>query len=158
MVSSSYTDEHFCPVRSLSTFTRKTLVDNSNEPLEQACIQELRDRISDYGRLSTIQRGCNLLRSSSDLFLDRPLLELYRRDPKKSRGEQQRRLLISNIRVVPHAGDIDVPEMQESGQESENCPLLVDSDADNRESILSRPKLLRIIDTRDGSRIGSSLP
>ena len=42
-VSSSYADEHFRPVRSLSTLTRKAIVDNGNKPFEQACVQELGD-------------------------------------------------------------------------------------------------------------------
>lgn len=50
-INIQYTNEHLSLTCSLTALTRKTLVDNRDEPLEQTGIYELRDTVPNDERL-----------------------------------------------------------------------------------------------------------
>ena len=100
-INIQYTNEHLCSACGLTAFARQTLVQDGDDPFEKTSVDELGDRVSDDGRLRTIQRRYDLLVPRGDLFLDRAFLEIGQGYAKEPRGQLQRRIGIIDGRVSP---------------------------------------------------------
>ena len=140
-----------------SILAEQALVDYRDEVLPDARVHKLGHTVSDNRSGWSSQGGDDLLAPGHELLLDRPLLEVSRRDPEQAGRELERRVVVRHQSLGPRLGDLDVSEVEQSGEQSEDLPLLLDGDADGRERLLGDVKLSRVVHAWDRGRLGSSL-
>lgn len=131
-VDIEHTDEGLRNRSSLSILTSQAFIDHGDQPLKQTSVDEFSDAVSNNGRLGSVEGGDDLFRTCGNLFLDGPLFELDGGEPKKFGGEKQSRVFVVDVSVVSRCSNFDVPQVQQSSQQPEDCPLLLYADAYSR--------------------------
>ena len=82
-------DEHLCPAHRFAVLACQTLVQDRHNPFEEARVDEFGNRISNDRGLRAIQRGDDLLGARRDLLLDRPFLEVSKRNAQEPSRQLQ---------------------------------------------------------------------
>lgn len=152
-----HTDELLRLLNSTPTLPEQALIHHRHEVLPHARIHELGDTVPHDRCRRRIQRRHDLLTPRHELLLDDPLLKLGRGNPEQTRRELEGRVVVAQERLRPRLGDLDVSEVEESGEKSEDLPLLLNGDADSRERLLGDVELGRVVDAWDRGRARSSL-
>ena len=100
-VNIQHADKHLSPISGLAILSSQTLVEDRDDPFEEAGIDELGDGVTDNGRLCAVQGDHDLLVTRRYLLLHRPLLEISKGNAQESRRELKGRICVVNDRVRP---------------------------------------------------------
>ncbi|KAH0294388.1 class V myosin, partial [Aureobasidium sp. EXF-3399] len=127
----------------------QTAVENFDQPVEQARVDVLCDRVTNDGGLLLCQVGCNLLTSSDKLFLDGPFGEALGVDAKQLTSLDNRSISSRELGIGTSGNDFDVSDVQQSSEDFPNGGLLVCRDTDSGQGLLCVAELLGVVQAID---------
>ena len=131
---------------------REAAVDDVDEPVEQARVDELGDGVSHDGGLLLRQVRHDLLAPGHELLLDGPPREGRGVDAQQGAGSDEGGLVGREGGVGAGGTDLDVAQVQQRGEDTEDLGLAVVRDPDLAQRGPCRVELGSIVDAVDGGR------